>query len=393
MRPTKTLAALATLLAVAFATLCPCSLYAAAQKDPTIKIGFAAPLTGMSGGYGKSVLNGVKLAIDEAQAQKILIDGKPAQFNLIVQDDQADPSIGVAVAKQFVDQNVRGVVGHFNSGTTLPASLIYAQAGIPEVTPTATNPDITARGLNNIFTVIPNDIQNIFNAATYTTSTMKVTRIAVLDDGTAFGQGEADEFAEIVKARGATIVMREYVNDDAVNFHTVLIKIKSTQPQLLFFGGLDIQAANVLRQMHELGMRNILFVCGGGVKGQQFIKLAGTKAAEGAMAWDYGLPPGTTQVGKRFAQHYQERFGTAGQSDAPSYAPFGYDAMWTIIKAMQAANSSQPNVYLHQILKTHFEGATGLISFNQDGLLKSGISTLYQVKNGQWEVIVIKHAF
>ncbi|TAL97460.1 MAG: branched-chain amino acid ABC transporter substrate-binding protein [Paraburkholderia sp.] len=362
-------------------TLAPLSGFA---EDMPVKVGFAAPLTGVNAGYGKDLQNGVRLAIDEANAQKIKIGDKVAHFDLVSEDDQADPRIGVQAAQKLVDGGVSVVVGHFNSGTTIPASQIYEQAGIPVIDPAATNPTITGRGFANTFMVISTDAQNAGNAGVYAVEVTKAKRIAIIDDRTAFGQGEADEFEKAVKAHGGTIVTREYTDNKSVDFSTQLTKIKSTNADLIFFGGLDTQAAGIAKRMKQLGITAQL-VGGGGVEDPEFIKLAGD-AAEGVMAWEYGRPLSQLPGGKDFSQKFKQRFGV----DILSYAPFGYDAAWAAIKAMEAAKSSTPNVYRPALKSINFEGITGTIAFDSTGALKNASSTLYQVKGGVWVPVVTK---
>ena len=352
--------------------------------DLPVKIGFAAPMTGANAGYGKDLENGVRLAIEEANAQKIKIGDKVAQFQLVSEDDQADPRIGVQAAQKLVDQSVSAIVGHFNSGTTIPASQIYEQAGIPVIDPAATNPIITGRGFANTFMVISTDAQNAGNAGIYAVEVTKAKRIAIIDDRTAFGQGEADEFEKAVKAHGGNIVTREYTDNHAVDFSTQLTRIKSTNADLIFFGGLDTQAAGFAKKMKQLGMTAQL-VGGGGVVDPEFIKLAGD-SSEGVMAWEYGRPLAQLPGGKDFSAKFKKRFGV----DILSYAPFGYDGAWAAIRAMQQAKSSSPAVYRPVLKGIDFDGVTGKISFDNTGALKSGASTLYQVKGAVWVPVVTK---
>ena len=349
-----------------------------AADELPVKIGFAAPMTGANAGYGKDLQNGVRLALEEANAQKIKIGDKVAHFDLVSEDDQADPRIGVQAAQKLVDQNVSGIVGHFNSGTTIPASQIYEQAGIPMIDPAATNPTITNRGFANTFMVISTDAQNAGNAGTYAVKTTKAKRIAIIDDRTAFGQGEADEFEKAVKAAGGNIVAREFTSNTAVDFSTQLTKIKSTNADLIFFGGLDTQAAAIAKKMKQLGMTAQL-LGGGGVEDPEFIKLAGD-AAEGAMAWEYGRPVESLPQGKAFAEKFKKRFG----ADTLTYAPFAYDCAWVAINAMKQANSAKPEVFMPTLRTTQYDGITGKIEFDAYGDLKHPTSTLYQVKNGKW---------
>ncbi|MFT4069827.1 branched-chain amino acid ABC transporter substrate-binding protein [Paraburkholderia sp.] len=369
------------MLAGAMFAIAPLASFA---DDLPVKIGFAAPLTGANAGYGKDLENGVRLAIDEANAQKIKIGDKVAHFEIVSQDDQADPRIGVQAAQKLVDSGVAVVVGHFNSGTTIPASQVYEQAGIPMLDPAATNPVITGRGFANAFMVISTDAQNAGNAGAYAVDVTKARRIAIIDDRTAFGQGEADEFEKAVKAHGGTIVARDYTDNHAVDFSTQITKFKGANADLVFFGGLDSQAAGFARRMKQLGL-NAQLVGGGGVMDEDFIKLAGD-AADGVMAWEYGRPLAQLPGGKEFSAKFKKQFGV----DILSYAPFGYDGAWVAIKAMEKAKSSSPAVYRPVLKAIDYDGVTGKISFDSTGALKSGASTLYQVKNGAWVPIVTK---
>ena len=357
---------------------------AAVQAQQVVKVGVAAPMTGGNAAYGKDIDNGVRLAVDEANAQQITIGGKPVKFVVVSQDDQADPRIGVQAAQNLVDGGVSVVVGHFNSGTTLPASQIYAKAGIPMITPAATNPQITQSGLQTIYRVIATDAQNAGNAGAYATQISKAKRIAIIDDRTAFGQGEADEFERAVKAANGMIVGREYTNDKAVDFSAQLTKIKSLNPDLVFFGGLDTQSAMIVKRMRQLGMK-AQFLAGGGVMDATFIKLAGD-AGEGAMVWEYGQPLNSLPQGKAFETKFKAKYGT----DMLAYSPFAYDAAWVAIKAMKSANSVNPADFNAALKATHSTGITGQIAFNQDGDLKNPTSTLYEVKNGAWVPVTTK---
>ena len=374
---------LAWILACAAATLGALPLSAAADTFD-VKVGFAAPLTGANAGYGKDLQNGVQLALDEANAKKIQIGGKTANFVIQAEDDQADPRIGVQAAQKLVDGGVAVVVGHFNSGTTIPASQVYQTAGIPVIDPAATNPTITQRGFDNVFTVISSDAQNAGTAGTYAVTVTKAKKISIIDDRTAFGQGEADEFEKAVKAAGGTIIARQYSDNQTVDFSAQLTALKGAGTDLIFFGGLDRQAAAVAKRMKQLGI-NAQFVGGGGVMDTDFLKLAGD-AADGAMAWEYGSPLEKLPQGKAFAEKFQKHFGVA----ILSYAPFGYDAAWAAINAMQKGNSIDPKVY-RPVLKTiSFPGITGTIAFDNNGALKNASSTMYQVKGGAWVPVVTK---
>ncbi|WP_186206426.1 branched-chain amino acid ABC transporter substrate-binding protein [Burkholderia gladioli] len=365
---------------------CAAGASGAALAQEIVKIGVASPLTGSAAAYGKDIESGVRMAVDEANAGHPVIGGKPVKFVVDSQDDQGDPRVGVQVAQQLVDDHVAAVVGHFNSGTTLPASKIYAKAGIPMLTPAATNPDITRAGLDTVYRVIANDIQNAGNAGEYAAVVTKAKRIAIIDDRTAFGQGEADQFEKAVKANGGTVVTREFVSDKAVDFSAQLTRIKSTNADLVFFGGLDAQAAMLVKRMRQLGMR-AQFLAGGGVMNANFIKLAGP-AGEGASVWEYGQPLERLARGKTFATDFRRKYGV----DMLAYAPFAYDAAWIAIRAMQKANSTAPAVYNAALKNTRYDGITGTIAFMPNGDLKQPSSTLYEVKRAAWVPVTTRQS-
>ncbi len=358
---------------------------AMAADEVTVTVGVAAPLSGNNAAYGKDLLNGVQLAVDSANGKKLTIGGKSAHFVVLAQDDQADPKTAVEVAQLLADKKVAVVIGHENSGTTLPASRIYANAGIPMITPSATNPTITSQGFSNVFSTIATDAQNAGNAGKYAVEVTKAKRIAVLDDRTAFGQGEADEFVKAVKAANGNVVDREFTTDKAVEFSAQLTHIKSTNADLVFVATLNPQAAMIVKRMKQLGIA-AQFVGGGGVMEPTFLSLAGG-SAEGAMAWEYGEPIASLPGGAAFQSNYEKTFHTP----MLTYAPFAYDATWAAIHAMQAANSPDPTQYLAKLHSQAVDGITGPIAFSDTGALKDPSSTLYEVKNGKWTPITTKH--
>lgn len=343
-----------------------------------VKIGVSSPLTGINAANGKDMENGVRLAVEEANAQRIKLDGHDVRFQLDSVDDQSDPRIGVQVAQKLVDDGVAVVVGYYNSGVALPSAPIFARAGVPVIHPAATNPAITHQGLNTVYRIIATDTQNSGTAGKYAVKVMKGQRIAVMDDRTAFGQGAVDEFKKAVAAAGGKIAIAEYINDKAVEFSAQLTSIRAANADVLFFAGVDNQAALITKRMRELGMRT-QFVGSGGIADSIFLNVAGP-AAEGAMAWEYGRPIETLPQGKAFMQKFKKRFGT----DNLIYAPFAYDAAWVAINAMKQASSAKPAEFLSALRATQYEGITGKIAFDANGDLKNPTSTLYQVKGGRW---------
>ncbi|MDP9646443.1 branched-chain amino acid ABC transporter substrate-binding protein [Paraburkholderia caledonica] len=348
------------------------------SAQQVVKIGVSAPLTGNGAANGKDIENGVRLALEEANTQHIKLGGQEVRFELDSVDDQGDPRIGVQVAQKLVDDGVVAVVGYYNSGVALPSAPIFAKAGIPLIDPAATNPAITRQGLKNVFRIIATDAQNSGNAGKYAVNVTKAQRIAVMDDRTAFGQGAADEFKKAVQGAGGKIVASEFTNDKAVEFNAQLTTIKAANADLLYFAGLNNQAALVTKRMKQLGMR-AQFVGSGGIADSIFISVAGT-AAEGAMAWEYGRPVESLPQGRAFAEKFKKRFG----ANTLTYAPFAYDCAWVAINAMKRANSAKPDVFMPVLHATKYDGITGKIEFDESGDLKRPTSTLYQVKNAKW---------
>src|SRR5262245_7527775 len=229
------------------------SAAASAQAQEVVKIGFASPLTGPQGHYGKDNQNGAQMAIDDLNARGIKIGGKPVKFELLVEDDQADPKTGTVVAQKLVDAGIKAMVGHFNSGVTIPASKIYADAGIPQLS-VSTYVMYTRQKFKTAFRMMANDDKQGTALGRYATQTMKLKRFAVIDDRTAYGQGLADAFTNTIRAAKAQVVKREFTNDKAVDFRNILTSIRAERPDAVFFGGYDAQAGPMARQMKEVGL-------------------------------------------------------------------------------------------------------------------------------------------
>ena len=357
---------------------------ATAPKDTdelVVKIGASSPLTGPQAHIGKDNENGTRMAIEDANAKGILIGGKKVRIELLSEDDQTDPKTATIVAQKLVDAKVNGVIGHLNSGTTIPASRIYSDNGIPQISPSATAVAYTAQGFKTAFRVMANDAQQGKVLGEFATKNLAAKKIAVLDDRTAYGQGIADEFVKSAQANGAQIVAREYTTDKAVDFAAVLTSIKGKQPDLIFFGGMDPQGAPMVKQLRGLGMKT-QFMMGDGGYTPKFIDNAGA-AAEGAYASLPGVPLDKMPNGRDFASRYEAKF----KQPIQLYAPYCYDAVNVMIAAMQQAGSAEPAKYLPEIGKVVHDGVTAKIVFDEKGDLKGGAVTLYQVRQGKWQAV------
>lgn len=369
--PLKALSA-ALLLAGLTATSC-------ARAQETVLIGLAGPLTGPSARIGKDLENGAQLAIDDVNKQHPKIGGKEVVFKLQSEDDQSDPRTAVAVAQRLVDSGVAGVVGHWNTGTSIPAARIYHDAGIAQVAPVATGHGYTRQGFDTSFRVMGHDDDGGNYAGQYAVKTLQAKRIAVIDDRTAFGQGLADEFVKSLKAQGVEIVDRQYVDDKTVDFSAVLTAIRSKNADLIFFGGVDSQAAPLARRIKQLGIKATLMGAGGFVS-QTFLTLA-QKEGEGVVALEPGLAIDLMPGGKAFEQRYQARYHT----HIELHAPFAYDATRVLIAAIEKADSTDASVYLPVLRSINYSGVTGDIAFDNEGNLKNPLFTVYKVVDGKWQ--------
>ena len=366
-------------LAAALLTGCDAPVQTAAKDQKlTVRIGASAPLTGPQAHIGKDNESGTRMAIEEANARGIVIGGRPIHFELISEDDQADPRTATIVAQKLVDDKVSGVIGHLNSGTTIPASKIYSDNGIVQISPSSTAVAYTAQGFKTAFRVMANDAQQGRALGLYAARNLAAKKIAIIDDRTAYGQGLADEFRKAAQAAGALIVAHEYTTDKAVDFTAVLTAVKGKHADLLFYGGMDPQSGPMAKQIKALQL-NLKFMTGDGSYTPQFIALAGD-AAEGSYASLPGVPlarmPGGAAFEARFVAKYQP---------IQQYAPFCYDAVNAMIAAMQKADSVEPAKYLPALASIVHEGVTSRIQFDEKGDLKGGAITLYQVQNGKWQ--------
>lgn len=353
----------------------------AGGSGDTVKLGMAAPLTGPQSDIGLDIQRGTQLGVDDLNAQGIEIGGKQVKFELLSEDDEANPAKATTVAQKLVDSKVAGVVGHFNSGASIPASKIYSDAGIPQISPGSTNPRYTQQGYATTFRVVANDEQQGPAMAAFAINTLKAKTIAVIDDSTSYGQGLADSFERTVKAGGINVPAHEHTTDKDTDFNAILTNIKAKNPEYIFFGGIYSQAGPMAKQMKALGI-NAKLLAGDGTQTPKFIELAGD-AAEGTYASVPGLPKDKMPGGKAFLEKFEARF----QKKVELFAPMGYDAVFVIADAMKRANSTDPAKYLPELKKTKFNGVIGPIEFDDKGDLKNGPITINAVKGGKWEPV------
>lgn len=374
-------------LTIAVASALAMNVNAHAQ-EVVVKIGHVAPLSGQSAHMGKDTEEGARLAVEELNAKKVKIGNSVARFELIGEDDASDPKQATAAAQKLVDANVNGVIGHMNSGTTIPASKIYNIAGIPQISPSATNPRYTQQGFNTAFRVVANDGQLGGTLGRYAVEIAQAKRIAVIDDRTAYGQGVADEFVKgaTAKSKSVAIVAREFTTDKATDFSSILTQIKSKNPDVVFFGGMDAIGGPLLRQMKQLGIE-AKFMGGDGICSTELARLAGDAIGESKVvcAEAGGVEEGKKAELEAFKKKFSKRFG----HEVVLNAPYAYDAVMAMAASMQKAGSADPAKYRPELAKINHKGVTGTIAFDNKGDIVDGTLTLYTYKAGKRELITV----
>ena len=359
------------------------------MAQTVVTIAHVGPTSGGIAHLGKDNENGAIMAVEELNAAGVTIGGKKVTLKLMTEDDAADPKQGTAVAQKLVDANVSGVIGHLNSGTSIPASKIYSDAGIPQISPSATNPKYTRQGFKTTFRVVADDTQLGGTLGKYAVNTLKGKSIAVIDDRTAYGQGVAEEFSKAVKAAGGNIVAQEFTTDKATDFNAILTTIKGKKPDVVFFGGMDAVAGPMLRQMKSLGI-NAKFMGGDGICSAELVKLAGDAVSDDQV---FCAEAGGVEKGSKFEAakaDFEKKFKAKFGVDVQVYAPYVYDSVRIMVAAMVKAGSSDPAKYLPALAATKdFQGVTGAISFDNKGDVLNGALTMQTIKGGKLQVLSV----
>jgi branched-chain amino acid transport system substrate-binding protein len=344
---------------------------ACAAEEVTVKIGVATTLTGVAAHLGKDEEYGAQLAVDDVNREGIVVGSHRVRLELVAEDDAGDPRTATAAAQRLVDDGVIAVVGHMNSGTSIPASRVYAQAGVAQISPSATSPVLTHQGLATTFRVVATDESQGPALAGYAANVLHVRSVAIIDDASAYGVGLADRFEQSARRHGIRILSRDAASDHTVDFRAILTRLKAERPDALMFGGMDETGALLVRQAASLSL-NIPIVAGDGVCGNDFPKLAGV-AASHVICSIAGAPPDAMPGGKAFELRYQKRF------DQPvlGYAPFAYDAVRVIAVAIIKAGSVDRQAVLRALRATDYMGMTGRIRFDDHGDIRDPVVSVY----------------
>ncbi|EEA03420.1 Extracellular ligand-binding receptor [Burkholderia sp. H160] len=364
------------LMATSISTAAIAAFMHSAYADETVTIGHVAPLTGAIAHLGKDNENGARLAVEEINAKGLVVAGQKVTLRLDAQDDAADPKTATQVAQKLVDDKVVAVVGHLNSGTSIPASRIYSDAGVTQISPSSTNPVFTQQGYKTTFRVVATDAQQGPALAEYAVKQLHIKSVAIVDDSTAYGQGLANEFEKTVKSLGVNVTSRNATNDKAVDFRAILTKIKGENPDAIMYSGEDATGGPFSKQAVQLGLRSKI-LAGDGVCSDKLPDLAGS-GAERVVCSQPGTAPEKMPGGGAFKAKYQKRFNHGMEI----YAPFTYDAVYILVDAMRRANSTDPAKILAAMPATDYQGVTGETTFDTKGDLKHGVISIYSYRNG-----------
>lgn len=373
-------------LALAAASLAGCSGGSDAEKSSgaetkTVKIGFAAPLTGDNAVYGRGMQRAVQMAIDEAnESERVKAAG--LKFELAAQDDQGDPKQAVNVATLLSgDPAVVGVVGHFNSGCSIPASAVYQQAGLAMVS-VSSNPQLTAQGFDVVNRIVAKDDTQGSYAADLVYDQLGLRRVAVLDDSTPYGSGLAAEFVKRFAEKGGTVVLQEKVQAKDVDFSALVTRIKSAKPEAIYYGGAHTEGALLSKQAKESGLR-VPVIGGDMLYSAEYISIARAENAEGDICTSLGLPLEQQPKGVEFKAAYEKRYGESPEA----YDSYAYDSAWIIIEAVLEAGADRAAVAT-AIRGLSYDGVTGTTSFDENGDTRNQVISAYRVEGGAWKQLL-----
>jgi len=347
------------------------------QESSTINVGLVGAQSGADAQIGISMLNGSKIAIDEWNAKGGVLGKK---INAIVLDDEGKSDKAVNVAQSLVDDGVVAVIGHFNSGCTIPASPIYNEAKVLEISPGSTNPKYTDQGFPDAFRICGRDDAQGSVAAAYLRDTLKLDKIAILDDKTAYGQGIADEVKKNFEAKGGQVVVNSGIGKDERDFRTNIDVIKGSGAQAIFWGGMYGQGGPLFVQMRQAGV-TIPFVSDDGAFDQAMIDTVGKDAANIYLTFgkDYHVMPGAAAFIKSYNDTFHQPEG--------AYSVYGYDAANVIFTAMTKAGTTDADKVAAVIKSQPFDTILGSIEFNEKGDVKESGYVIWTIKDGEFQVL------
>lgn len=357
---------------------------ASAAAPRVVLIGHAGPVSGAFAHFGRDTANGVRMAIDDLNAAAITIRGEPIQFQLMSLDDASDPQTAVMAANRFCASGVSAVVGHLHTGTTLPAGAVYERCGIPVVTGSATGFAITRSGRSTAFRVIADDEAVVTAVGIHAADTLKVRRVALVDDRTAYGRATSEAFKRVMRARGVTVVDHYHTTPQSSSFVSILEAARREAVDAIFLGASDRQAGRMLQEIQQLGLTGVKLLGGDALCTTQLPRLAaGVDALLDVLCADPGADVAATRSGAVWKERYVEKY--PGQFQA--FSPYSYDATHVLVDAMRRADSTEPRAYLSALRATAWQGVSGFIQFDADGNLREPAVTLYHYRSGQRAIV------
>jgi len=362
----------------------------AGNEAVTIKIGIGAPLTQGAVALGQGMKRGAGLAIEQANASAEAKD-LGITFVAVDGDDQGDPKTGVTVANTFAsDPALLGVMGHLNSGVSIPASKVYNENKIVQVSPASTNPALTQQGYSNVFRVCAtDDVQGPVGAeSAYNEFGLKTA--VVIDDSTPYGEGLAAEFAKKFEELGGTIYFSEKTADKDSDFNALVTKIKDKNPDVIYYGGIYNAGALLAKQASDAGITAPL-MGGDGLYDGEYINLAGADQSEGDLCTSVGLPVSELPKGQEFQTAYKAKYPN---DEIAAYDAYSYDATNVIINAILKVAAEQGvadikspaarDAIVVAVAATTGDGVTGTLGFDDKGDTTNKAITTYQVEGGAW---------
>ncbi len=354
------------------AALSALAVFGCQKKSDVIRIGIAGPMTGDQSKMGMDFKNGVSLAVEEWNSRGGVLGKK---IEVLIGDDQHDPKQAVSVANKMVNEGVTGLIGHFNSSCSIPASDVYNRSEVPMISPGSTNPQLTEKGYKGVFRVCGRDDQQGKVAAEFVTGQLNLRKIAVVHDKTTYGQGLADEFRKALGDKVEVVFYGGIIQGDK-DFKGVLTTIKGKSPELIFFGGIYTEAGLMVRQAKEIGLK-APFMSGDGTIDPKFIEIAGA-AAEGTYL-TFSPDPGNIPTAKEFVAKYRAKYGELGP-----YSIYAYDAANIMLAAIKEANSTEGRLIMEKLHSMEFSGALGMIKFDEKGDVTAAPYVVWITKGGKF---------
>ncbi|WP_030128311.1 branched-chain amino acid ABC transporter substrate-binding protein [Pseudomonas sp. QTF5] len=339
-----------------------------AQAD--VKIGVAGPMTGANAAFGEQYMKGAQAAADAVNAAGG-VNGE--KIVLVKGDDACEPKQAVTVAKDLTNQKVAGVVGHFCSSSTIPASEIYDEAGIIAITPGSTNPAVTERGLSAMFRMCGRDDQQGIVAGDYIVDVLKGKKVVVLHDKDTYGQGLADATKAQLEKRGVKPVLYEGLTRGEKDFSTIVTKIRGAGADVVYFGGLHPEAGPLVRQLREQGLKDVKFMSDDGIVTDELVTTAGGPQFVDGVLMTFGADPRMLPESKTVVDEFRKK-GT----EPEGYTLYAYASVQALAAAFNGSKSNSGEKAAEWLKKNPVKTVMGEKTWDAKGDLKVSDYVVYQ---------------